>query len=46
MLLLCTEASLKSGSPFFREFTSENLSQGFIPGRPSLVYKGGGYQGV
>ena len=40
MLLLCAEAAFKSGGPFFWQFTSENLSQGFIPGRPSLAYKG------
>ena len=43
MLLLSAEASFKPGGPFFGEFTSENLSQGFIPGRPSLAYKGCGY---
>ena len=43
MLLLCAEAAFKPGGPFFGEFTSENLSQGFIPGRPSLAYKGCGY---
>ena len=42
MLLLSAEASFKPGGPFFGEFTSENLSQGFIPGRPSLAYKGSG----
>ena len=40
MLLLSAEAAFKPGGPFFGEFTSENLSQGFIPGRPSLAYKG------
>ena len=43
MLLLSAEAAFKPGGPFFGEFTSENLSQGFIPGRPSLAYKGCGY---
>ena len=43
MLLLCAEASFKPGGPFFREFTSENLPQGFIPGCPSLAYEGSGY---
>ena len=43
MLLLSTEAAFKPGGPFLGEFTSENLSQGFIPGRPSLAYKGCGY---
>ena len=43
MLLLSAEAAFKPGGPFFGEFTSENLSQGFILGRPSLAYKGGGY---
>ena len=43
MLLLSAEAAFKPGGPFFGEFTSENLSQGFIPGLPSLAYKGGGY---
>ena len=42
MLLLSTEASFKPGGPFFGEFTSEHLSQGFIPGRPSLAYEGSG----
>ena len=43
MLLLSTEAAFKPGGPFLGEFTSENLSQGFVPGRPSLAYKGCGY---
>ena len=43
MLLLSAEAAFKPGGPFFGEFTSENLPQGFIPGRPSLAYKGSGY---
>ena len=43
MLLLSAEAAFKPGGPFFGEFTSENLSQGFILGRPSLAYKGCGY---
>ena len=43
MLLLSAEAAFKPGGPFFGEFTSENLSQGFIPGRPSLAYEGSGY---
>ena len=43
MLLLSTEAAFKPGGPFLGEFTSENLSQGFIPCRPSLAYKGCGY---
>ena len=43
MLLLSAEAAFKPGGPFFGEFTSENLSQGFIPGRPFLAYKGCGY---
>ena len=42
MLLLCAEASFKPGGPLFGEFTSENLPQGFIPGRPSLAYEGSG----
>ena len=42
MLLLCAEAAFKPGGPFFGEFTSENLPQGFIPGRPSLAYEGRG----
>ena len=42
MLLLSAEAAFKPGGPFFGEFTSENLSQGFIPGRPSLAYEGSG----
>ena len=43
MLLLSDEAAFKPGGPFLGEFTSEDLSQGFIPGRPSLAYKGCGY---
>ena len=43
MLLLSAEAAFKPGGPFLGEFTSEDLSQGFIPGRPSLAYKGCGY---
>ena len=43
MLLLSAEAAFKPGGPFFGEFTSENLPQGFILGRPSLAYKGCGY---
>ncbi len=39
MLLLSAEAAFKTGGPFFGEFTSENLSQGFILGRPSLRTK-------
>ena len=42
MLLLCAETAFKPGAPFFGEFTSENLPQGFIPGRPSLAYEGRG----
>ena len=40
---MSTEASFKPGGPFFGEFTSENLSQGFILCCPSLAYKGSGY---
>ena len=43
MLFLSAETAFKPGCPFLGEFTSENLSQGFIPGRPSLTYKGCGY---
>ena len=43
MLLLGAEASFKPGGPFPWEFTSEHLSHGFIPCRPSLAYKGCGY---
>ncbi len=42
MLLLSAEAAFKPGGPFFGEFTSEHLSQGFFLGRPSLAYKGCG----
>ena len=43
MLFLSAETAFKPGCPFLGEFTSENLSQGFILGRPSLAYKGCGY---
>ena len=39
VLLLCTEASFKPGGSFFREFISENLFQGFIPGALPLRTK-------
>ena len=43
MLLLCAEAAFKPGGPLSWQLTSENLPQGFIPGRPSLAHKGSGY---
>jgi len=43
MLLLSAEAAFQPGGPFFGEFASEHLSQGFILDRPSLAYKGCGY---
>ena len=42
MLLLSAEAAFKPGGPFFGEFTSENLPQGFIFCRSSLAYEGRG----
>lgn len=39
---LCAEAAFKPGGHLPWEFTSENLPQGFIPGRPSLAYEGSG----
>ena len=43
MLLLSAEAAFKPDGSFFGEFPSENLSQGFILGHPSLAYEGCGY---